>query len=89
MTQECIELKFLYGNEAPSYSTEKNWFNEFNCGRRSLKDEVREDRPKTADMSENINSVRELIMQDRYREIELSLGISSTNMHSILHEHLV
>ena len=26
--QECIdELKFLYGEEAPSYSTMKNWFN--------------------------------------------------------------
>ena len=26
--QECIdELKFLYGDEAPSYSTMKNWFN--------------------------------------------------------------
>ena len=35
--QECIdELKSLYGDEAPSYSTVKNWFNEFNRGRRSL-----------------------------------------------------
>ena len=69
----------------------KNWFNEFNCGRRSLKDEVREGRPKTAVVSENIDAVRELIMQDRhvtYREIEASLGISSTSIHSILHEHL-
>ena len=31
--QECIDkLKFLYGDEAPSYSTLKNWFNEFNPG---------------------------------------------------------
>ena len=28
LRQECIdELKFLYGDEAPSYSTMKNWFN--------------------------------------------------------------
>ena len=57
----------------------KNWFNEFNCGRRSLKDEVREDRPKTAVLSENINAIRVHIMQDRhvtYREIEASLSIS-------------
>ena len=42
-------------------------------------------------MSENIDAVRELIMQDRqvvYREIEASLGIPSTSIHSILHEHL-
>ena len=36
--QECIhELKSLFGNKPPSYSTVKS-FNEFNCGRRSLKD---------------------------------------------------
>ena len=42
-------------------------------------------------MPENIDVVRELIMQDHhvtYREIEASLGISSTSIHSILHEHL-
>ena len=32
--QECIdELKSLFGDKAPSYSTMKNRFNEFNCGR--------------------------------------------------------
>ena len=47
--QECIdELKFLYGDEAPSYSTMKNWSNQFNRGRRSLKDEIRKGPPKTA-----------------------------------------
>ena len=46
--QECIdELKSLYGNEAPSYSTVKNWFKEFNRGRRSLKDKFREGHPET------------------------------------------
>ena len=63
--QECIdELKSLFGDKAPSYSAMKNLFNEFNCGRRSLKDELREDPPKTAVVSENIDAVRELIMQD-------------------------
>ena len=43
-------------------------------------------------MSEDIDDVPELIMQDRYvmyREIEVSLGISFISIHSILHEHLV
>ena len=69
----------------------KHWFNEFNPGRRSLKDECREDPPKTAVVPENIAAERELIMQVRhvtYREIEAPLGISSTNKHSILHEHM-
>ena len=44
----------------------KTWFIEFNCGRRLLKDEIREGRPKTAVVSDNIDVVRELIMQDRH-----------------------
>ena len=43
--------------------------------------------PKIAVVSENINAVHELIMQDRHvtcREIKASLGISSTSIHSIL-----
>ena len=46
--QECIdELKSLPGDKAPFYITVKNCFYEFNCGRGSLKDEVREGPPKT------------------------------------------
>ena len=42
LSEECIEeLISLSGDRTPSCSTVKNWFNEFNCGRRSLKDEVR------------------------------------------------
>ena len=68
----------------------KNWFNEFNCGRRSLKNELREDRPKTAVESENIDAVRELIMQYRhvtYSAIKASLVIYSTSIYSKLHQH--
>ena len=35
--------------------------------------------------------VRQLILQDRhvaYREMQTNLGISGTNIHSILHDHL-
>ena len=75
-TLQCIdELKCLFGDKAPSYS--KIWFNEFNCGRCSLKDEFLEGPPKTAAVSENLDAVRELIMQDHnatYREIEASLA---------------
>ena len=63
----------------------------YGTGRRSLKDEVREGPPKIDVVSENIDAVLELIMQDRhvtYREIKPSLDISSTNIYSILQEHL-
>ena len=42
-------------------------------------------------MSENIDAVQKLIMQDRhvtYCEIETTLGISSTSIYKILHDHL-
>ena len=44
----------------------KNCFNDFKHDRRSLKDKVREGPPKTAVVPENINAVRELIMQERH-----------------------
>ena len=56
-----------------------------------LKDEVREGRPKSAVLSENIDAACELIMQDRhvtYRDIVPFLAISSTSILSILHEQL-
>lgn len=90
--QECFdELNSLYSNEAPSYSTVKNWYNEFNRGRCSLQDESREGRPKSVVVPKNIDAVLELIKQDRhvtYREIEASLDISMTSINKILHEHL-
>jgi histone-lysine N-methyltransferase SETMAR len=90
--QGCAdELSALYGFKAPSYSTVKNWYNEFNRGRCSLQDEQREGRPKSAVVQENIDAVLELIKQDRhvtYREIEASLGISMTSINKILHDHL-
>jgi [histone H3]-lysine36 N-dimethyltransferase SETMAR len=90
--QQCIdELKSLYGDQAPSFSTVKNWYNEFSRGRRSLTDEFREGRPKSVVVPQNIDAVEKMIREDRhvtYREIEATLGISMTSIHKILHEHL-
>ena len=46
---------------------------------------------KSVVVPETIDAVRQLILQDHhvtYREIETTLGISGTNIHAILHEHL-
>ena len=48
-------------------------------------------RPKSVVVSETIDAAHQLILQDRhvtYRGIETTLGISGTNIHLILHEHL-
>ena len=66
-------------------------YGEFNRGRSSLQEEFREGCAKSVAVPETIDAMRQLILQDRhvtYREIETTLGISGTSIHSILHEHL-
>lgn len=91
-SQQCADkIQSVFGDEAPHRTTVQRWFNEFNRGRISLKDEFREGRPKSAVTPENIDAVRKLILHDRhmtYREIETCLGISNTSIHTILHKHL-
>ena len=81
-------IQFL---EAPSRTRVNQWYGEFNRGRTSLQDELREGRPKSVVGPETTDALRQLILQDRhvtYREIETTLGISGISIHSILHEHL-
>lgn len=91
--QQCMdELNSIFGDEAPSRTSVYRWYGEFKCGRSSLQDEFREGRPKSVVVPETIDAVRELILQDRhvtYREIEATLSISGTSIHSILHQHLI
>ena len=44
----------------------KNWFIEFNRGRRSINDEVREGRPNTEVVSENIATERDTVPQKTF-----------------------
>lgn len=74
-----------------TFGDETLCFAEFNRGGRLLKDEFREGHPNSVVLPENIDIVREMIKLDRhvtYREIEASLGMSSTIVNSILHKHL-
>lgn len=91
--QGCVtKLQETFGDEAPSRATVYRWFAEFDRGRESLQDEYREGRPRSVVLPHNIDAVKNLINQDRhvtYQEIQSSLGISPTSVHSILHEHLV
>ena len=90
--QQCIdEVNSIFGDEAPSTSSVYRWYGEFNRGRSSHQDEFREGRPKTVVVSETIDAVRQLILQDphlTYREIETTLGINGSSIYSILHEDL-
>ena len=87
--QQCLEsLRSTFGNQSPSENTVYNWFAEFR--RASVSDEFRDGRLNSV-VPKNIDAVLNMIEEDRhvtYREVESSLGISKTAVHSILHEHL-
>ena len=90
--QQCIDqLNSIFNDEAPSRTGVYRWYCEFNWGSSSLQDKFREGRPKSVIVSETIDAVPQLILQDHhvtYREIETTLGIIGTSIHSILHERL-
>lgn len=90
--QQCFDrLHLCFGNKAPTLRSVYNWFNEFKRGRKSVADEFREGRPKTAVVPENVDAVQKLIEEDRhvtYREIMATLSIGVKSVHTILHKYL-
>ncbi|GBO99757.1 Voltage-dependent calcium channel type D subunit alpha-1, partial [Eumeta japonica] len=73
------DLTSTFENEAPSKTIVCHWLSEFNRGRSMLTDQFKEGHPKSGVVSQNIDAVRELIMQDghvTYRDIKASLRIS-------------
>ena len=87
--QRIDELNSIFGDEAPSRPSVYRWYGECNRGhsKRNFVKVVK----KTVVVPETIDSVRQPILQDRhvfFREIETTLDISGTSIHSILHEHL-
>jgi len=76
---------------APSYATVKNWVAQFQCGDFSTFDAPRRGRPKTVTISEIIDQIHKLILEDRRilaKSIAEQLGISREQIGSIIHEGL-
>ena len=68
--QQCID------ELSSSRTSVYRWYGKFNRGRNSLQDQFREGRPKLVVVPEAIDTVRQLILQDRrvtYREIATTL----------------
>ncbi|KYN40098.1 hypothetical protein ALC56_05506 [Trachymyrmex septentrionalis] len=90
-TQIKDELDSVYGDSAPSFTTVKFWAAEFKRGRKSLGDDERSGRPKTATADENIAKVHQIVLDDRrikVREIAEVMKMSKERVCHILHEHL-
>ncbi|XP_030758938.1 uncharacterized protein LOC115884482 [Sitophilus oryzae] len=90
-TQIKHELDSVYGDSAPSFTTVKFWAAEFKCGRKSLGDDERSVRPKTATTDDNIAKVHQMVLDDRrikVREITEVMNISKERVCHILNQEL-
>ena len=64
-TQIKDELNSVYGDSVPTFTAMKFWAAEFKCGRKSLGDDERSVRPKTAATDEYIAKVHQMVLDDR------------------------
>jgi len=89
-TTECYEmLKTAFGEQAMGHSQTFQWFSWFKAGRTSI-DEC-SGRPVSSSTPKMIESVRQIICEDRRRTIDefsMLVGISHGTCHKILTEDL-
>ena len=92
-TQIKDELDSTYGDSTPSFTTVKFWAAnfEFKRGRKSLGDDERSGRPKTATNDENIAKVHQMVLDDhriKVKEIAEVMDMSKERVCHILNQHL-
>ena len=68
-TQIKVEWDTVYGDNAPSFTTVEFWAAEFKRGRKSLGDDERSGRLKTATADDNIAKVHQMVLDDRRIEV--------------------
>lgn len=79
------------GDQCPSYATIKNWVAEYKRGRSDVKDEHRPGRPISVTTPENIDSVHDMILENRrigIKSIAEALHISYERVCHIIHHDL-
>ncbi|GFV94399.1 histone-lysine N-methyltransferase SETMAR [Trichonephila clavipes] len=77
-----LELAFL---------SQKRWLKEFFRGRNSLQDEERIGKLRSAVISDNVSSIRKMLMNDNRctnQKIQKKLSIGSAAIRTIIHEEL-
>jgi len=84
-------LKTAFGEQAMGRSQTFQWFSRFKAGRTSTDDDERSHRPVSISTPEMIESVRQIIRQDRpctIDEVSMLVAISHGTCHKILTEDL-
>lgn len=85
------ELRGVFGDEAPAFSTVANWSKLFREGREHIEDDERVGRPVTETTSENIEQVRDIINIDPHitvDELQAQTDLSHGTIQRIISDHL-
>jgi len=85
MLQKC------YGDNTLSKTQVYQWYERFKSGREAVKDDARPGRPSTSKTDENVDEIRQLLIENRkltIREIAETTNIWFGSVHSILREDL-
>lgn len=87
----CPSTKSAFADQATPQTGVYDWYNEIKHKRHLLKYEPCKGRAISAVTPEIINALRIMIKGESntmHQEIQSTLGITETSVHSILHEHL-
>ena len=79
-------LTQAYGESAMSKRRVYEWYKRFQDGREDVEDDERPGRPSTSTTNENVEKVKEMVMNDRritIREVADDVGISIGSCHKI------
>ena len=82
----CEILTKAYGESAMSKTRVYEWYKRFQDGREDVEDGERSGRPSTSTTDENVEKVKEMVMNDRritIREVADDVGISIGLCHEI------
>ena len=82
----CKMLTKAYDESAMSKTRVHEWYKRFQDGREDVKDDERPGRPSTSTTDENVEKVKEMVMNDRritIREVADDVGISIGSRHEI------
>lgn len=84
-------LEKAFGESVMPYSTARTWYRMFKDGREEAEDKPRSGRPSTSTTDDNVDKVKEIVLENRHsslREVAGVLKVSHESVRSILIDQL-